>query len=145
MLHHPIFKRKSMSHLNHEIPAGRDMSCQKATVRFGWFRRILRKRMWINACSLNKKKTQGYSTWCNVIQCKICYTSGTNTFTFFILQWTKAELLPFFSSVSSAAILNFKMTAIFSLVLTSISSESTQNHISLMIFITYVCKNLLQI
>ena len=85
------------------------------------------------------------STWCYVIQCKICYTSGTNAFYLLYTPVNKSWVASIFFECVFGGHFEFQNGAIFSLVLTSISSESTQNHISLMIFITYVCKNVLQI
>ena len=75
-----------------------------------------------------------------LIQCKICYrpTSGTNAFYLFYTVVNKTWVASIFSSVSSAAILNFKMAAIFSLFWAVFCPKTKHSHIFVIIIITYV-------
>ena len=90
---------------------------------------------------LDGKYCSQFSAWGYEIQCKIAYTSGTKGFCILIPLRTKPELVPFFPNASSAAILNFKMAAIFSLFWAVFVPKSYKVIFFLMIVTTYDCQN----
>ena len=84
------------------------------------------------------------STWCYVeilyVSAKLPILVEPRFFCILIPLGTKPELVPFFSNASSAAILNFKMAAIFGLFWKVFVPKSYKVIYFLMIVTTYDCQ-----